>query len=157
MKKLNRSEMVAVGVALAFLTYLLFSGPIINFFYAPMNNTEQSSIPSTGFVSEEIAIGSGQLAESGDVVSAHYVGRLLSGEVFDSSRERGEPIKFTLGVGQVIRGWDEGLLGMREGGRRVITIAPDYGYGSNAVGSIPANSTLVFEVEIVSVEKPAVN
>lgn len=149
--------MVAVGVALAFLTYLLFSGPIINFFYAPMNNTEQSSIPSTGFVSEEIAIGSGQLAESGDVVSAHYVGRLLSGEVFDSSRERGEPIKFTLGVGQVIRGWDEGLLGMREGGRRVITIAPDYGYGSNAVGSIPANSTLVFEVEIVSVEKPAVN
>lgn len=149
--------MVAVGVALAFLAYLLFSGPIINFFYAPMNNTEQSSIPSTGFVSDDIAIGSGQLTESGDVVSAHYVGRLLSGEVFDSSRERGEPIKFTLGVGQVIRGWDEGLLGMREGGRRVITIAPDYGYGSNAVGSIPANSTLVFEVEIVSVEKPAVN
>ncbi|MEK7176066.1 MAG: FKBP-type peptidyl-prolyl cis-trans isomerase [Patescibacteria group bacterium] len=110
-------------------------------------------MPTTGFTTRDISLGQGQAAESGDRLTVHYVGTLPNGQVFDSSRDRNAPINFTLGVGQVIRGWDEGVLGMREGGRRVLTIAPDYGYGAQSAGPLPPNSTLVFEVELLNVEK----
>lgn len=153
MKKLNTKEWIAVGASLAFLTYIFFSGPLINLFNIPMNTAEAGGERGQGVRVREVAVGTGAVAEAGDVVTTHYVGTLQDGRVFDSSRDRGVPISFSLGTGQVIRGWDEGLLGMREGGKRILTISPEYGYGEHAVGTIPANSTLIFEVEMVKVEK----
>ena len=90
----------------------------------------------------DIKDGEGPEAKAGDHISAHYVGTLSDGTVFDSSRDRGVPFDFTLGAGQVIQGWDEGIVGMKVGGIRKLTIPPEMGYGDRAVGSIPANSTL---------------
>jgi FK506-binding protein 2 len=91
---------------------------------------------------------------TGDTIDVHYIGTLLNGKEFDSSRGRGNPLKFTAGQGQVIKGWDEGLLGMKIGEKRKLTIAPDLAYGNRAVGDdlIPANSTLIFETELVSIK-----
>ncbi len=154
MNQLSKKEGIAVFVALAVMAYLFFSGPLMSLFTTPnTQNTMENNSVQTGFNAEDVEVGSGELAQAGDTVSAHYVGRLTNGQVFDSSLDRGEPIRFTLGAGQVIRGWDEGIAGMREGGKRILTIAPDYAYGDRAVGAIPANSTLVFEVELLGVEK----
>ena len=96
--------------------------------------------------------GDGEVAESGSLLSMHYVGVLHdNGEQFDASWDRGATFDFQLGSGQVIQGWDEGIEGMRVGGRRVLTIPPEQAYGNNATGSIPANSTLVFVVDLVDV------
>lgn len=88
--------------------------------------------------------GTGQRTKRGDTIFVHYTGTLANGKKFDSSRDRGDPLKFTVGAGQVITGWDEGLLNMAVGERRKLTIPPELGYGSQAVGGnlIPANSTL---------------
>ena len=83
------------------------------------------------------------------------MGTFQDGRVFDSSLDRNTPFSFTIGVGGVIRGWDEGLLGMKAGGKRILVIAPDYAYGAQGSGPIPPNSTLVFEVELLDVQKPA--
>ena len=133
------------------MVYLFFSGPLMDLFNSDDMTTETSGNSSLQI--QEMVAGSGEIAERGDIISAHYVGRLIDGRVFDSSRDRGMPISFTLGVGQVIRGWDEGLQGMRVGGKRTLTISPEYAYGTQAVGGIPANSTLIFEVELVDVQK----
>jgi FKBP-type peptidyl-prolyl cis-trans isomerase len=79
------------------------------------------------------------------------VGRLENGQEFDNSKKRGVPFEFTLGEGMVIAGWEEGLLGMREGGERTLVIPPQFGYGSQAIGPIPANATLLFAIELVEV------
>ncbi|MDO9580792.1 MAG: FKBP-type peptidyl-prolyl cis-trans isomerase [Bacteroidales bacterium] len=95
-------------------------------------------------------------AKNGDVLVMNYTGRLTNGTVFDSNVDpkfgHVEPFKFTLGAGQVIKGWDEGLLGMKIGEKKTLTIPPEKGYGAQAVSSIPANSTLVFDVELVGIE-----
>ena len=153
MKKLHTEEWVAVAAAIGFLTYLFFSGPLMSFFNSSMNTTADASAAQPGFTAKDTVVGTGEVAEPGDIVTAHYVGRLPDGRVFDSSKDRGVPISFLLGSGQVIKGWDQGLQGMRVGGTRVLTISPEYGYGSQAVGSIPANSTLIFEVELLGVKK----
>lgn len=155
MKSLNRNQAIAVGVCLAVLAYLFFSGPLTTLFSQKSDNLSQNNktMIQSGFSAEDVKVGTGEMAQAGDTVSAHYVGRLENGQVFDSSRDRGQPIQFVLGTGRVIRGWDEGIVGMREGGTRILTIAPDFGYGSQAIGAIPANSTLIFEVELVGVEK----
>lgn len=155
MKNLNKNQWIAVFASLAFLTYLLFAGPIINLFNPTPVDNSNNSIPQTGVKIEEVVIGEGELAASGDTITVHYVGTLLDGKVFDSSRDRNTPFTFILGAGQVIRGWDEGFSGMHVGGKRILTIAPDYGYGDQGIGTIPPNSTLVFEVELLNVEKPA--
>ena len=98
--------------------------------------------------------GTGTAAKTGDTVTVNYTGRLVNGTVFDSSEGK-PPFSFTLGVGQVIPGWDEGLQGMKVGGKRQLVIPPDLAYGSSSVGSIPANSTLIFDVELVDVKTPA--
>lgn len=95
--------------------------------------------------------GHGEEAVRGATVQVHYTGRLLDGTVFDDSRRRGEPFTFRIGAGQVIRGWEIGVEGMREGGRRELMVPPELGYGQRAVGPIPAGSTLVFDVELVRV------
>ena len=103
---------------------------------------------------EDITVGVGQAAQSGDTIFVHYTGWLASGKKFDSSRDRGTPFSFRLGSGQVIQGWDRGLIGMHVGGVRRLTIPPDQGYGNRDVGGglIPPNSTLIFEVELLSIE-----
>ena len=94
----------------------------------------------------------GQQCKAGDKVSVHYVGTLLDGTVFDSSRAKGRPLQFTVGVGQVIRGWDEGITQLKVGETAILTCPPDYAYGSQAVGGvIPANSTLKFDVELMDI------
>ena len=101
---------------------------------------------------EDIETGSGAEAEKGRRISVHYTGRLADGSKFDSSLDRGQPFEFKLGAGQVIRGWDEGFAGMKEGGKRKLTIPPEMGYGARGAGGvIPPNATLVFEVELLKV------
>ncbi|TGL62225.1 FKBP-type peptidyl-prolyl cis-trans isomerase [Leptospira ognonensis] len=100
---------------------------------------------------QDIKVGNGQVAYSGSNVTVHYVGRLKNGTKFDSSRDRKRPFEFNLGAREVIRGWDKGIVGMKEGGIRKLTIPPDMAYGDKATGSIPANSTLIFEVELIKV------
>ena len=103
---------------------------------------------------EDVTVGTGQAAQSGDAVSVHYTGWLASGKKFDSSRDRGMPFSFRLGSGQVIQGWDRGLIGMQVGGLRRLIIPPEQGYGDRDVGGglIPPNSTLIFEVELLGIE-----
>lgn len=99
--------------------------------------------------------GSGTEAELGDIVSVHYIGKLENDTVFDSSRESGEPLRFKLGAGKVIEGWEEGIAHLKEGDRAKLIIPPSLAYGDKAVGKIPANSTLIFDVELISVAKPS--
>ena len=101
----------------------------------------------------DLVVGEGPEATAGKTVSVHYTGTLTNGKKFDSSLDRGQPFKFPLGAGRVIKGWDQGVAGMKVGGKRKLTIPPELAYGSQAVGGdlIPANSTLVFEVELLGV------
>lgn len=103
-------------------------------------------------VIEDLTIGTGAEAISGKRVTVHYVGTLTNGSKFDSSRDRGQGFIFNLGAGQVIKGWDQGVAGMKIGGIRKLTIPPELGYGARGFPPvIPANSTLVFEVELLDV------
>jgi len=118
---------------------------------------EIAAMPSTttasGLVFEDLTVGSGNTATAGQKVSVHYTGWLTNGTKFDSSKDRGEPFMFPLGKGHVIRGWDEGVAGMKVGGKRKLTIPPTLGYGARGAGGvIPANATLVFEVELLDVK-----
>lgn len=105
-----------------------------------------------GLKYQDLKVGDGALAESGKTVSVHYTGWLTDGTKFDSSLDHGKPLDFQLGAGNVIRGWDEGVKGMRVGGKRRLTIPPDLAYGSaGAPGAIPPDATLLFEVELLAV------
>jgi peptidylprolyl isomerase len=123
----------------------------------------QSAPPAPGAITTasglqyiEVKAGDGPAPQAGDLVSVHYTGSLEDGTVFDSSRERGEPIQFALGTGMVIPGWDEGIGMMQEGGQAMLIIPPDLAYGEFGSGDvIPPNATLIFEVELVSVSPGA--
>jgi peptidylprolyl isomerase len=109
----------------------------------------------SGLTYEDKVVGDGDEAQAGDLVSVHYTGWLEDGTMFDSSRERGQPLQFPVGMGNVIPGWDEGIEGMRVGGQRVLVIPADLGYGAaGAGGVIPPNATLIFETELVDVQAP---
>jgi len=117
-----------------------------------VDTTTMTKAPS-GFWYSDVAVGQGDEAVPGRTVRVHYTGWLPSGKKFDSSRDRGEPFAFTLGSGQVITGWDEGVKGMRVGGRRKLVLPPAMGYGdAGAPPDIPPGSTLVFDVEVLGVQ-----
>ena len=102
---------------------------------------------------EDVKVGDGPAAKAGDSVSVHYVGTLSDGSKFDSSRDRGKPFSFSLGRGQVIKGWDVGVDGMQVGGIRKLTIPAVEGYGARGAGGvIPPNATLLFEVELLGIQ-----
>jgi FKBP-type peptidyl-prolyl cis-trans isomerase len=108
---------------------------------------------SSGLKYEVLREGNGPVAKSGQTVSVHYTGWLTDGTKFDSSVDRGQPFSFTLGAGQVIKGWDEGVAGMKVGEKRKLTIPSDLGYGQRGAGSvIPPNATLVFDVELLGIQ-----
>ena len=101
---------------------------------------------------EELKVGTGAEAKSGQSVSVHYTGTLTNGSKFDSSRDRNDPFDFQLGAGMVIKGWDQGVAGMKVGGRRKLTIPPELGYGAGGYPPvIPPNSTLIFDIELLEV------
>ena len=109
-------------------------------------------ITDTGLKYEDTIAGDGATAGAGQTVSVHYTGWLTNGTKFDSSKDRNDPFEFKLGAGQVIRGWDEGVQGMKIGGTRKLTIPPQLGYGARGAGGvIPPNATLVFEVELLEI------
>lgn len=102
---------------------------------------------------EDTQEGTGEVAKAGDKLVMHYTGTLSDGTKFDSSLDRGQPFEFTLGAGDVIQGWDQGIVGMKVGGKRKLTVPPELGYGATGQGSIPPNATLIFDVELLEIKK----
>jgi FKBP-type peptidyl-prolyl cis-trans isomerase len=120
----------------------------------PMKVNGQPTTTASGLQYWDIVVGTGATATPGSAVKVHYSGFLTNGQKFDSSRDRGEPFSFPLGAGQVIKGWDEGVAGMKVGGQRQLRISPALGYGAaGAPGAIPPNATLIFDVELLEVDK----
>jgi FKBP-type peptidyl-prolyl cis-trans isomerase len=120
----------------------------------PTKVTGQPQTTASGVEYWDIQVGTGKTAVAGKKLSMHYTGWLTDGKQFDSSRgHRGEPFQFTLGQGQVIKGWDEGVAGMKVGGKRQLKIPPSAGYGASGAGKvIPPNATLIFDVELLEVK-----
>jgi len=111
------------------------------------------NILASGLQSQDLEIGDGPEIQVGDIASMHYTGWLEDGTKFDSSLDRGRPFEFILGAGDVIKGWDEGVAGMKVGGKRKLTIPPELGYGTSGVmGVIPPNAKLIFEVELLAIK-----
>ena len=122
------------------------------FLFAVSCSKEKQTM-SNGLEIEDIKIGEGNEVKKFDIVTVNYTGTLENGAKFDSSLNPGRtPFRFTVGAGQVIKGWDEGLMGMKVGGKRKLTIPPELGYGSRDNGPIPANSTLIFEIDLLEIE-----
>lgn len=153
---LGRREALGVGFSMSFLE--LFLQPDSS---AAAESTCQFTVTPSGLAYCERKMGTGPVAEKGQLIKAHYVGKLENGKVFDSSYNRGKPLTFRVGVGEVIKGWDQGILGgdgvppMMSGGKRSLKIPPELGYGIRGAGCrggscvIPPNSVLLFDVEFV--------
>jgi FKBP-type peptidyl-prolyl cis-trans isomerase len=169
MKTLSRREWIAASIAIIVTTILFFGGDIWSVVVGVPETTAPTSlgvpdqkIPmpekmkniSTvpGIEIYDLQVGTGAEAVKGKTVSAHYVGVLTDGTKFDSSIDRNKPFEFVLGTGQVIKGWDIGIEGMKVDGIRQLVISPELGYGPQAIGPIPANSTLVFQVQLLEVK-----
>lgn len=141
------------------ITYIIILIAVILFgyiIYSVMQNDKNKNMETNATTTEQV-IAELRIAEAGDVIVINYSGKLENGTEFDSSYKRGQPFVFQVGVGQVIKGWDEGLIGAKRGDKKTLTITPDKGYGAEDVKGqdgkvvIPKNSTLVFDVEVVDV------
>lgn len=124
---------------------------------APTKVTGDGVKAESGLQYWDIVVGTGAVAKEGDRVRVHYTGWLTTGKKFDSSLDWGRPFTFALGNGEVIQGWDEGIAGMKVGGKRQLRVPPALGYGEAGTpdGTIPANATLIFDVQLLSVQEPA--
>lgn len=161
-----RNLLVPIAVLLViigliwFFSYKPAEAPIIKSEEKVLNNDNKMQEINTteGLKIKVLTEGSGAEAKAGDTVLVHYTGKLMDGTVFDSSIPRGEPAEFPIGVGYVIKGWDIGVVGMKIGEKRELTIAPELAYGKagitqpNGIVVIPENATLIFEVELVAVK-----
>jgi FKBP-type peptidyl-prolyl cis-trans isomerase len=138
--KILAAALIALGILVSPLTQS-----------ATMSEANATTTAS-GLKYEDVKVGTGETATAGRTVSVHYTGWLTDGKKFDSSKDRGKPFEFPLGGGRVIKGWDEGVQGMKVGGVRKLTIPASLGYGSRGAGGvIPPDATLVFEVELLGV------
>jgi len=147
---------VSVAVILGAIVGLIFVSSIIGGRIGTDQTMDFSNTTSESqeLKIEDISVGEGVEVGEGDFVTVHYTGTLTDGAKFDSSIDRGEPFSFKVGAGEVIEGWDKGLLGMKVGGKRKLIIPSELGYGQEgAGGDIPPNSTLIFEIELLKVEK----
>lgn len=106
---------------------------------------------------DDVVFGTGDEAAAGDTVTVHYIGTLQNGQEFDNSNKRGTAYTFTLGEGKVIKGWEEGLIGMKKGGKRILVIPPAMGYGEAGYGPIPGGANLVFAIDLLELEKSTTN
>lgn len=150
---------IAVALAVVIALGFLFMGSSL---FAPFESAEPQPALEVGqalsgneegkLMITDTIVGTGAEAAGGASITVNYVGKLDNGQVFDASSNHGQPFTFTLGVGQVIPGWDQGILGMKVGGKRTLVIPAELAYGDRAIGSIPANSTLTFEVELLDVQ-----
>lgn len=146
-----QKRFVIIAIVLAVLGVLVYKGQI-NMSTSSTSNPTPTVVPSELKI-EDIKIGEGEEVKSGDVITIHYLGTLENGQKFDSSYDRNEPFQTQIGVGQVIKGWDQGVLGMKVGGKRKLTIPSELGYGSRGAGAvIPPNATLIFELELLDVK-----
>ena len=148
---MNTEKWIAVVVGIFVVGFFFVFGPGLVAIFNP--NSTQTMNTQPQLVSTDTVVGTGDTAEAGDLVTVHYTGRFIDGRVFDSSVARGEPFQFVLGRGQVIAGWDQGIVGMKVGGKRELSIPPELGYGKDDYGPIPGNSTLIFDIELLKVQK----
>lgn len=121
-------------------------------FYNTIANSVNEKGDISNLIIDDIVIGEGAPVAVGDTVSVHYIGTLQNGQQFDNSYLKGEPFSFTLGDAQVIAGWEQGLEGMQVGGQRILVIPPELAYGEKGIGPIPGNATLVFAIELLTIE-----
>lgn len=161
--KRRRQRLIIGGVSLAILAVIAFfairavntnkaaASTAATAAAAPSSTPGGMVTTASGLQYQDTVLGTGAAAKVGDTVQVDYTGWLADGTKFDSSLDRGQPLSFTIGAGQVIKGWDEGLVGMQVGGTRKLIIPPDLAYGANANGPIPANSTLTFEVQLLAI------
>lgn len=146
---MKRLSILTIVVLVAF-TWILQGGNIMAASEKESNAQEVTTPSGLKYVDQ--VVGTGDVAVAGKTASVHYTGWLENGKKFDSSVDRGQPFSFPLGSGRVIKGWDEGVQGMKVGGKRKLTIPSDLGYGSRGAGGvIPANATLIFDVELLGV------
>ena len=151
---MKRLIVIPLALALAACGADTTAEPLTNDDFAPELNVNLDAMTKTasGLYIQDLTVGTGDEATSGATVTVHYEGWLSSGTKFDSSRDRDEPFSFLLGAGRVIRGWDEGVAGMRVGGIRKLVIPPALGYGvGGSLPTIPGNATLVFDIELLEV------
>ncbi|ABZ98803.1 FKBP-type Peptidyl-prolyl cis-trans isomerase (PPIase; Rotamase) [Leptospira biflexa serovar Patoc strain 'Patoc 1 (Paris)'] len=134
-----------VSLSIRMKSWIPLSLSFLMFLSLPLSPAEKD------FQIIDLVVGKGDEAFSGSYVTVHYVGKLKNGTKFDSSRDRNRPFEFNLGAGEVVKGWDKGIKGMRVGGKRKLIIPPELGYGSKKVGNIPPDSTLIFEVELLKI------
>lgn len=178
----NKFEAIGIGVSIAAMSVALFLMRVDSSFLSKANDqnsaekqsaavvvaegeTDQEALgkalaEATGdsgkiekMIVDDVVLGVGDEVVTGDRVSVHYIGTLQNGQQFDNSYNRSTPFSFVVGDGKVIPGWDQGILGMKKGGKRVLVIPSDLAYGKSGFGPIPGDATLVFAIELVSIEK----